>query len=132
MTICISDSGVGIPQTLRASDEHKAYLRDEDDTRCLEYALGKGISSKKNQNHSGEGLFWTSEFIKANGGEMHVLSGDAMMQVTNEGVLLKTIPKWFGTLIVLKYQIQANASINDLFDSESDGSFDDEIDDLFV
>lgn len=121
LEICIADCGVGIPQSLRSSNNIE--LSESDCLVCdyeyILYALRKGISSKYGNGHTGEGLFFTSEFIKENCGRMKIISGNGLYLLNNgNNVLQRNIDCWKGTIVALEFQLDKEVNVKNIFDRE--------------
>lgn len=127
LEICIIDCGIGIIESLKAeNDIHKEKLsKFKSDAEFIQFAIEKGVTSKTKQKcgddgHSGEGLFFTSEFIKENNGRMKVISENGMLLIDNQnGVQLsETEYHWKGTIVMLEFNLDVPVIVKDIFDRE--------------
>ena len=91
LEICIIDCGIGIVESLKVeNDVHKEKIsKFKSDSEFIQYSIEKGVTSKTQQKfgetgHSGEGLFFTSEFIKENNGRMKVISDNGMLLIDSK------------------------------------------------
>lgn len=135
LEICIIDSGIGIVGSLKSENNiHKDVISTfSKDNEFIEYALGKGVTSKS-VNHSGEGLFFTSKFITENKGRMKVISGNGMLLIDDEpGIqLFDTEHHWQGTIVMLEFNLDVPVDVVDIFNREFPPDSDMlDLDDLF-
>ncbi|QEK12695.1 ATP-binding protein [Crassaminicella thermophila] len=121
LEICIADCGIGIPKSLKSSNNIDPSERDclVYDHEYILYALRKGISSKYGKGHTGEGLFFSSEFIKENYGRMKIISGKGLCLIKNgNDVLQMDIDCWTGTIVALEFQLDNEVNVKNIFDRE--------------
>lgn len=124
LEICIIDCGIGIPQSLKNENNvHKDKVSEfKEDKEFIEYAIGKGITSKteKDAGHSGEGLFFTTEFIKDSEGRIKIISGSGLLSIDkNNDVHISEIDgEWQGTIVMIELNLNKPISIKDIFDRE--------------
>ena len=124
LEICIIDGGIGIVESLKVENNvHKEKICEfKSDSEFIQYAIEKGITSKTQpkSGHSGEGLFFTSEFIKENNGKMKIISDNGMLLIDNiNGVQLsKTKHSWQGTIVMLEFNLDVPVIVKDIFDRE--------------
>lgn len=135
LEVCIIDCGIGIVESLKDENSiHKDIISDfSRDCEFIGYALKKGVTSKTS-NHSGEGLFFTSQFINENNGRMKVISGNGMLLIDNEQVvqLFDIDHYWKGTIVMLEFNLDAPVNVKDIFNREFPLNADEfDLDDLF-
>lgn len=127
LEICIIDCGIGIVESLKVeNDVHKEKIsKFKSDSEFIQYSIEKGVTSKTQQKfgetgHSGEGLFFTSEFIKENNGRMKVISGNGMLLIDSKvGIQLsETQHHWQGTIVMLEFNLDVPVIVKDIFDRE--------------
>lgn len=107
LEISIADTGIGIPHSLY----HILFTQFPNENPCKVACLPE-ISSKKEQNHGGFGLYYTKEFIKENNGKMHLISGKFcyIIDGEKEEELENHSYQWNGTIIRLI--INKNKEVN--------------------
>ncbi len=127
LEICIIDCGIGIVESLKVeNDVHKEKIsKFKSDSEFIQYSIEKGVTSKTQQKfgetgHSGEGLFFTSEFIKENNGRMKVISDNGMLLIDSKvGIQLsETQHHWQGTIVMLEFNLDVPVIVKDIFDRE--------------
>ena len=127
LEICIIDCGIGIVVSLKVeNDVHKEKIsKFKSDSEFIQYSIEKGVTSKTQQKfgetgHSGEGLFFTSEFIKENNGRMKVISDNGMLLIDSKvGIQLsETQHHWQGTIVMLEFNLDVPVIVKDIFDRE--------------
>lgn len=138
LEICIIDSGIGIKESLRKENNiHKNKIKNfKYDSEFIEYAIGKEVTSKTQikSGHSGEGLFFTSEFIKENKGRMKIISGNGILTLdNNKKVTLSQLSNhWQGTIIILEFDLENAIDIVKIFNKEIPLSAEEfDLDDIF-
>jgi hypothetical protein len=92
--IGIVDLGIGI----RRSFEKTGDLRPKDDVEAIQLALQRGVTSNHPVN-SGEGLFVTSEALKANGGDLLIRSGTGLVILGSHEKAVLSDVDFPGTLV---------------------------------
>lgn len=95
--IIICDTGVGIHASLTGFQE--SVYRELSEPEALVKSIEKGVTRGTGM---GNGLFFTSEFIKANAGQMILYSGEHYLDCTSEGVKVTKAAKWNGTFAFFK------------------------------
>ena len=127
LEICIIDCGIGIVESLKVeNDVHKEKIsKFKSDSEFIQYSIEKGVTSITQQKfgetgHSGEGLFFTSEFIKENNGRMKVISDNGMLLIDSKvGIQLsETQHHWQGTIVMLEFNLDVPVIVKDIFDRE--------------
>jgi len=108
LEIAIADTGIGIPNSLK----HILLTEYPNENPCKVACLPE-VSSKKEQNHGGFGLFYTKEFIKENLGKMHLISENFcyIIDDSKEIELKNPSYKWKGTIIrlIINKNIEVNS-----------------------
>lgn len=75
ISLCVLDSGTGIPATLR---RHKRYHGEKDDRNLIELAVQRGVTGTR--DNRGFGLWIIRKLLEENQGQLWILSGSAMMR----------------------------------------------------
>lgn len=99
--LLICDSGVGIHKSL--TSHPKSKYKELNEKEALEMCTEKGIT---NSEGMGFGLYATSEFIKHNGGEMMIYSGNHYSKILNGQKSVHGGSYWQGTFVYLKINIK--------------------------
>lgn len=97
--LCILDTGIGIPDSIRSS---KRFSSDLSDIEAVELASEYGVSSKEEDR--GIGLYLMRDVAEKNEGSLSILSGNALIEISStiERVTLGT--KFHG--VVLKFVLR--------------------------
>lgn len=124
VNISIADCGIGIKESLTGNPELSSKISD--DKTALELALKGEITSKPSE-HTGEGLYITSNLIRKNRGDLYLHSGNAKLTIRgNNSPSVETASYWQGTLIDLKFDTNNKVSISSVVNSNGerrDGGF---------
>lgn len=112
----LADNASGIVYSIKKSYGENYFRSDE---KALASSLNKGVSSKKNVNisssHMGFGLFYISEIIKLNKGNLNIWSNMSHLQITNTGrMVVKKSPNWSGTIVEVNLPVSKPLSISSL------------------
>ncbi len=97
--LCIFDCGIGVAASLR---ENTKYHLEESDLILTKLSLERGVSGKSSDR--GIGLYLMSDTVSKNAGaEFSVLSGNALIKVSHEGIAERHITAPMkGTVVKLK------------------------------
>ena len=95
--IACADTGNGIISTLASS-----IPAIKNRCEILKLALAKGVTSKKDQNHMGYGLWLIDEFTNATSGEFYLMSEGAYLYKRNNKQNLGECPYWKGTVVYIR------------------------------
>jgi anti-sigma regulatory factor (Ser/Thr protein kinase) len=113
ISLAISDLGVGIPTTIR-----KRYPSIDSDSRAIDYASQREISSKSRENNAGYGIPTIIDILKINNGDLMIKSLKGIFSITpSMGKRLQTsFYNYPGTLIILDFRTDtlADAEEEDL------------------
>lgn len=111
--ITISDTGVGIRNSLSENEEYRETLRT---SNSCEFATNYGVTSKPGQGHAGYGLAVARGLIQQNQGTLFVRSGNECFQL-HEGVCYSfhTENHLDGTLIVIEWNLNVQMDISVLY-----------------
>lgn len=107
--LTIVDAGIGIYNALTSASEYSQLTEKE----AIEYALKKGVTDGKG---AGNGLYYTTEFMKKNLGEMQIHSGNRKLEITKGKLKNKEASFWNGTIIHLNIKTDSDIDMLHLFD----------------
>lgn len=94
--LCIYDTGIGIPDSLRSNPKWKTISDDIDAVkRSTEY----GVSSKTEDR--GIGLYILKDFTEKNKGELSILSGKAQINLAGRTKDIRLLDQFHGTIVKL-------------------------------
>lgn len=130
IAICVSDTGIGIFNTLKNSKHHPGEAID-----ALTLSIQEGIGDGQGQ---GNGLFGLSQIVKKNSGRLRLTSGSASLILENDSTIrkynnLRYLDKRYqGTTVDFQLDLARKVDIKSAFSSIGgfDG-FDIRIDDMF-
>ncbi len=119
LEVAITDTGIGIAESLR---ENPLYV-DKNTLECLKLAIEPKITSKS-EEHSGEGLYFSSEIVKLNKGTFCIFSQDGKLCLQNETENIEKSSYWQGAIVVfsLKLPFEATISLEDLFNERTNSN----------
>ncbi|MBN1978536.1 MAG: sensor histidine kinase [Anaerolineae bacterium] len=98
--LAVVDGGRGIPASLEGNP--KLSGRFSTAAEAIQLAVQPRITGRPEYN-TGEGLFFTLEFIKANGGDACIHSQDGRLWVQGDQATPQLAPLWPGTLVALRF-----------------------------
>jgi hypothetical protein len=98
-----ADNGAGIITTLKQGSES---VIDLDDISILLKALERGVTSKKNTNHMGYGLWLISEIAKKMDGIFNLYSEGVYLSIKNGKIYSGKCGYWKGTIVYLSLPLQ--------------------------
>ncbi len=129
--ICIVDTGMGIYNSLTSSPNslYQDITEEEAMIKCVEANVTNGSGM-------GNGLYHTTQFIKANGGDLYLYSGNYCLEVSSGcNPVIRKSDKWNGTLVFLRIDTENTVDYDDVFDNcmipASVDECDDELDGLW-
>ncbi len=94
--IMIADYGIGIHKSLITN--YPEFSDHESIIKCIEQGIkGKGII----RTGQGHGLYATSMFAELNQGNLSIISGEKLLEITSKNKIVLDIPFWQGTCIFL-------------------------------
>lgn len=105
----IADCGIGIKRHIE-----QAYPGQESHEEAIKLAVKPQVSGTfgksdpyKEKNNAGMGMFISSNIIRRLNADMHVLSGDGLLHVSQRDVTGKTLNSfWPGTLVLVTIKIE--------------------------
>lgn len=120
IAICVSDTGIGIFNSLRGSTHHPRRTLD-----ALSLAIQEGVGDGLGQ---GNGLYGLYQIIQANGGRLTLTSGSASLMLANENTLQRYehLPYISGDTpgTVVDFQLDLNKKVDIKKAFSSIGGFD--------
>jgi hypothetical protein len=121
--LAVVDSGRGIPASLRDNPELEGRFSNA--AEAIELAVEPRVTGRPDHN-TGEGLFFSMEFIKANRGEACIFSQDGALRVQGNRVWSEPVPYWPGTLVGLNFCTNRPVDTRRIFDQYAppDNDFD--------
>lgn len=111
--LAVVDSGRGIPASLGQNQELAGQFATA--AEAIELAVRPRVTGRPDYN-TGEGLFFTLEFIKANGGDARVHSQDGALWVRQGQVSVQATPFWSGTWVGLRFRTDRPVDTKAVFD----------------
>lgn len=111
--ISVVDSGRGIPASLANNPSLDGKF--DSAAEAIELAAQPRVTGRPDYN-TGEGLFFSLEFIKENRGIAYIHSQDGILQVQGRQVILKKAALWSGTLVALQFRTNHPVDVKAIFD----------------
>jgi hypothetical protein len=105
------DSGIGINQSLQKNEDFIDISNKESVSKAIEYEVTCG------EGH-GHGLYFASEFVKRNNGEMILVSGDDRIVVKNGTVNGNTNHVWNGVYLKFLFKFDSVVSLVSLMEEK--------------
>ena len=99
--LAVVDSGQGIPASLKRNPE--LINRFHNAAEAIEIAIQPRTTGRPDYN-SGEGLFFSLEFIKVNEGQACIYSQDGVLWAEGRRVWSDSSPVWPGTLVSMQFR----------------------------
>lgn len=115
VAICVSDTGIGIYNSLKASAHHPSKALD-----ALTLAVQEGVGDGQGQ---GNGLYGLHQIVNANGGRLTLTSGPASLMLTEDLTIKKfdNLPYLDrnnqGTIVDFQLNLNKVVNIKDTFSS---------------
>ena len=114
--IACADTGQGIITTLSNIVDTKKYNSGH---AILCQAMGKGVTSKKNTDHMGYGLWLISAIAIATKATLYIYSEGAYYHIDRGKIKSGTCAYWKGTIFYLSLPLQTGLSLVDIVDTTS-------------
>jgi len=111
--LAVVDSGRGIPASLGQNPTWAGQFSTA--AEAIELAVRPRVTGRPDYN-TGEGLFFTLEFVKANGGDACVHSQDGALWVHGNQVSVHSAPFWPGTWVGLRFRTDQPVDTKAIFD----------------
>lgn len=111
--IAVVDSGVGIPASLRGNPQ--LVDRFATDEAAIELAVKSRVTGRPTHN-TGEGLFFSLEFIKRNGGKACIHSQRGALWVESGRTQSRPACLWPGTWVAFRFRTDQPVSTKAVFD----------------
>jgi hypothetical protein len=105
------DSGIGIKNSLRKNDLFTGISNKESLLKATKY----GVTCGEGQGH---GLYFASEFVRRNNGEMVLVSGEDRVMVKNKTINTGKNHNWNGVYLKLCFKFDSKVSLKDLMDEK--------------
>jgi hypothetical protein len=111
--LAVADSGRGIPASLGQNPE----LADRFSNAAQGIALAvEPRTTGRPEYNSGEGLFFSLEFVKSNGGEACIHSQDGALWVEEGQTEAETTSFWPGTCVSMRFRTDQPVDVEAVFD----------------
>lgn len=114
--LAVVDSGRGIPASLGDNPELKG--RFENAAEAVELAVQPRVTGRPDHN-TGEGLFFSLEFIKANMGDACIYSQDGALWAHEGRVWAQPVSYWPGTLVALSFRTDRPVDTRAIFNQHA-------------
>jgi len=99
--LAVADSGRGIPASLGHNPELAGLF--DSAVEAIELAVQPRVTGRPEHN-TGEGLFFSLEFVKANGGRACIHSQDGALWLRGRQARARRVPFWPGTWVSLCFR----------------------------
>ncbi len=106
------DSGIGIKKSLQKNKLYENISNKESVLKATEYEVTCGEGR-------GHGLYFASEFVRRNNGEMVLLSGNDRVIVKNNTINLGKNHNWNGVYLKFCFNFDSNVSLADLMEEKN-------------
>jgi len=111
--LAVVDTGRGIAASLR--DNPQLFGKFRTDVEAIQWAVKLKITGRPDQN-TGQGLFFTLEFIKQNRGDGCIHSYGGSLWIQKGQPTSKSAPLWRGTWVALRFRINHPVNTKEIFD----------------
>lgn len=109
--VAVVDFGRGIAASLRSNPKNEISSNEA----ALRLAIQQRVTGRPGYN-SGEGLFFTTEIIRANQGEMVLYSGEGGLFLDEQGMRYQSGSVWPGTIVGLTFRMDKPINTQAIFD----------------
>ncbi len=109
--IACADTGNGIVSTLSSS-----LPAVKNKQEILKLALTKGVTSKRDQNHMGYGLWLIDEFTSASKGDFYLMSEGVYFYRRSNKQNLGMCPYWKGTVVYIRIPLTNIKGLKDVIE----------------
>ncbi len=132
LQVAIVDNGMGIRESLTKNPRFPARLID--DAQAISLALYPKISGTADKNlawygNGWEGLYWVSEAIKKNKGQLYIHSGNGLLLVHWDKYEYTQWAFWQGTVVCMNISLKHLFDIGEIF-TDKHYSIDDNLFDI--
>jgi len=111
--LAVVDSGRGIPASLSQNPQLVGKFTTA--AEAIELAAKSRVTGRPEYN-TGEGLFFTLEFVKANRGDAGIHSQDGALWVRGGRATTQVVPFWPGTWVGLRFRTDRRVDPKAIFD----------------
>ncbi|MBN1954813.1 MAG: hypothetical protein JW900_07160, partial [Anaerolineae bacterium] len=111
--LAVVDGGRGIPASLAGNPSLAGRFSTA--AEAIQLAVQPRITGRPEYN-TGEGLFFTLEFIKANQGDACIHSADGSLWVHKDQAVAQSAPSWPGTVVALRFRTDRPVVTKTIFD----------------
>ncbi len=112
--ISIVDCGDGFYKSLQANDQLARKFSTP--LEAIKLAIERKVTGRPSIN-AGEGLFFATELIKANKGNMVIYSEDGLLYIDDGDEHFKTVPYWKGSIVSLNFNLDNFLDIVSIFNN---------------
>jgi len=106
--VCVDNSNGIITSLDPGNKDHKKVMMK---------AFERGVSSKKNNNHCGTGLWFIKQIAEKLNGTLRVYSEDMSYICKGKKVFVKNTPYWKGSIFYLKLYVTDSTEIDNFFNN---------------
>lgn len=106
--IVCADSGIGVVESIINS------YPDCNRSEAISTALKKGVTSKRNTNHMGYGLWLVNEIVSKNGGRFKLRSCEYCVDNIAGKMSYSKGPWWIGSIVYVKLSVSKPINIDDV------------------
>ncbi len=110
--LAVADTGRGIPASLRDNPALRGKFRTA--AEAVRLAVQPRVTGRPEHN-TGEGLFFTVEFVKRNGGDAHIHSRDGALWIRAGQERAGPGPFWPGTWVALRFRTDRPVDTGEIF-----------------
>jgi hypothetical protein len=113
LELAIVGAGRGIPASLADNPDLRGRFHTA--SQAIQLAVQPKVTSRPDRNAS-EGLFFTTEFLRANGGAGCIYSLDGLLEY-REGrpQAFDDVPRWPGTIVALRFDTRRPVDVPAIF-----------------
>lgn len=111
--IACADSGLGIVSTLSPVFPNKR------EREVLFHSLQKGVSSKPNTDHMGNGLWMLDQIVRCNRGRLLLCSQNSLYERIGDKTSIIDCPRWKGSIVYVKLDVSHPVSMLDFFPKQT-------------
>jgi anti-sigma regulatory factor (Ser/Thr protein kinase) len=117
--VTIADLGIGIEASLRRNPRNEKRINE---AGAIRTALEKGVTARPENCGGGIGLFFSSQIIRQNRGNLGVYSRSEMYTQTPRSTTTESAPTWPGTIIDLKFKTDRPIKVSEFYGQDDIGT----------